>query len=367
MYDNQSLALTVYSMTSSLSTKVTYHPNGYPHLGLVPRTINIRYRKGMSTRTLKARLEKWERDNGNPKFEARALLRLSAPLAYELVQVYIAMRERYPHVRPDYVNFCAKGSEDLIMGLSFAYTENLRQVRALLVDGYIEDINDTDENDLVQIAKDSGRYDKEEYDIRYERRYMDALSDFDGITNDSVIDPMATGSIYIGATLASKRRYQKYLKEQNERNMAAAKQGLTTYHLALDVSLATWSMLHEFGHLVESNILDTGRKNTERVYGALSTILLDVKKPKPNQWRNHLINYPAPDDTEIRGKHAGSKLRGRATRHALGPMIQEKLSKYASSSRDELFAEAFVYAHAGPTRKARSEFKPFLQAVKKAK
>ena len=335
-------------------TKVQYYPNGYPHLGLVPRSIKIRYRDGMTAKTLKTRLEKWERANGNPKFEARKLTKLPAPLAYELVQVYIAMRERFPEIKPDYINFYAQlGHNEL--GEAITYVDNLPVLQSLLCEGIIDDQEQYGVDDLIDIIKYYGGSQGEVRAVIGETTF---------VKDEAVIDPLAVGVISLGSVYGKKRSYQKLLNFWAAMNERAKAQGLPPRAPETGVSAAAFTLIHEFGHLVESRLMATKRKNVEKVYGVLSEIILGVNKPKPNQWRYHLINYPSYYYTTIQGKHVGGLSRQRDTRRLLRADIRETLGTYATVKRDEIFAESFAHAYAGNSVKFRNRFKPFVDTLK---
>lgn len=335
-------------------TKVQYHPNGYPQLGLVPRSIHIKYREGMTAATLKTRLERWERAHGNPKFQARRLTKLPAPLAYELVQVYISMRERFPEVKPDYINFYAdlyKGT----LGESLTYVDNLPVIQSLLSTGVIDDTGLYGIDDLVEIVKDFGGSSGDLKALRNERAFID---------QESVLNPLAAGVMSIGAIYSHKRAYQKLLNFWVSINERSAAQGLTARAPEMGVSPAAFTLIHEFGHLVESKILVTKQANVEKVYKSLSEVVLGIKNAKPNQWRYHLINYPAYTYANGQGKHVGGQNRQRETRRVLRGAIRAKLGTYATVSRDEIFAEAFSHAYAGRSVNCRASYKPFINTLK---
>lgn len=335
--------------------KVKYYPNGYPHLGLVPRSIKIRYREGMGVRTLKKRLEKWERANGNPEFQARRLSRLPAPLAYELVQVYISMRERFPDIKPDYVNF----SDDLgtsELGGTYTYGDNLSVMRSLLCDGVIDDPDNYGVGEIVDIVKDYGGDRDEVHAIKNETLFC---------AEEKVVNPLAVGSISVGSVYSKKRSYQKLINYWAAANKRSKAQGLPPRNPEAGVSGAAFTLIHEFGHLVESTLLVTKRKNAEKVYGVLSEILLGVKAPGTNQWRYHLANYPSYPWTALKGRHVGGVDRQRETRRRLRPIIRETIGAYAAANRDEIFAESFAHAYAGNSVSSRNKFKPFVETMKK--
>lgn len=308
----------------------------------------------MSVHTLQKRLEKWERANGNPKFQARKLTKLPAPLAYELTQVYIAMRERFPNIKPDYVNFCADlGNNEL--GETFTYVDNLPVMQSLLCGGVLGDTEHYGIDEIVDIVKDYGGSKGDVKAVKYETLFCKEAA---------VLNPLAVGVLSVGSIYSKKRAYQKLINFWVAINERALAQGQPPRTPETGVSAASFTLIHEFGHLVEGTLLATKRKNVEKVYGVLSEIVLGVKKPKPNQWRYHLINYPSYYYTNVQGKYVGGAERQRNTRRRLRADIRETLGTYATIKRDEIFAEAFAHAYAGNSVIFRSKFKPFVNVLK---
>jgi hypothetical protein len=333
--------------------RLQYHPNGYPALGLVPRTFTARYRKDANLRTLRRRLERWEVERGSPFFQARNLEKINPKLAFELVNVYVAMRERYPQIRPDFIDFASEAIGDDAMAEAFSYNDNLPTVRRIMSNYHTHDVLDGE--DILEIAKEEN---VDSQTLRKLRREVRAVDE------ETVRDPSTSGSIFFGDAFRNSRTYRKLLKFWDLRNQRAAERGHAPRTIWGGVSPASFTLIHEFGHLVEAELMCRGYKPLERVYRRLSEIVLGSKNPGERQWRYHLVNYPTYDFTKIKGKCQGGPERRRETRKFLHHTIREKLGTYATTYRDELFAESFAQAHGGAKTGTRQEFRPFLQSLK---
>lgn len=334
-------------------TRLQYHPNGYPELGLTPRTFTARYRKDANLKTLRRRLERWEIERGSPFFQARNLEKINPKLAFELVNVYVAMRERYPQIRPDFIDFASKDMEAASMAEALSYNDNLPTVRRIMSNYDTHDVLGGE--DILEIAKDENLDRTTLRKLRNEARTVD---------EETVRDPSTSGSIFFGDAFRNAHTYRKLLKFWDMRNRRAEERGHAPRTLWAAVSPASFTMIHEFGHLVEAELMVRGYKPVERVYRRLSEVVLGVENPSERQWRYHLINYPTYDFTKIKGRFRGGPERRRETKKFLHHIIREKLGTYATTYRDELFAESFAQAHTAERAAMRREFRPFLESLK---
>lgn len=335
----------------AIQERVQYHPNGYPHLGLVPRTLKIRYRDGADLHALRRKIERWERQQGNTSFEARHLEKLPAPLAYELANVYVAMRERFPEVKPDYIEFAGKESRK-VLAWATNYGDSIPVVRELVAS--YDDLDPSDSEMLVEIAREEYKDARVIRALKVESYWMET---------DAIRNPAATGSIEFGDIFRKKRSYQQLLNFWIARNERAAQRGLPPRTLGNAVSAASFTLIHEFGHLVEAELLELGYRPVERVYRSLSEIVFGVKNPSDSQWRYHLVNYPAYSYTQHKGPREGGPTRRRETKRVLHMAIREQFGAYATTCRDELFAEAFAFTFGG-TWRMREDMKPFLKSLR---
>jgi len=332
---------------------ITHHPEGYPELGLVAKTLKLRYRKGANLRNLAKKIERWERAHGNDGFQARHLTRLPGELAYELCNVYIALRERYPDVKPDYVDFSAGAGvmQGGALGLSTIYPSTFPTLREAAETYAVEDLPS-----LLEYIREDDMYVWPRNDLRRERAW---LGDARNISRSGVIE--------LGGVFSKARSYKTLREFWQRRNARAELLGRPLRTPELSTSEATFVFVHEFGHLVEGELFaEGGWRRGEAAYGAISRAIFGGAKPKVHQWRKHLINYPcfiAPEHTY--GPHQGGETRQSATRQALRDQISRKLGTYASVARDEIFAEAFALSHcAAPKR--RKELSGLLRALERS-
>lgn len=341
-------------MVATSAPKVAYYPDGYPELGLVPRTFRARYRNGMSLQHLAQRLERWEHKRGNKFFEARNLHRLPAPLACELVNVYATLCERFPSVRVDFVDFYY-AAEKNTLAISAGYNYAYPLVREIAMTGALSELEEWDVDDLDEVARDA-----------YEGPALRSVrAEADRLFQEGMRDPLATGAIWIGKLFASRNRYQEVVDYFYRRNASAIAKGKAPRTPQYAVSTATLMLMHEFGHLVECELFERGPKTIERVYRSLSEALLGVKDVTPEQWRYHLVNYPSYNFSPHHGPREGSSIRQKQNRDALKPIIADKLGRYAASWRDELFAEAFAFSQSLASHREREELLPFLLMLEK--
>lgn len=327
-----------------------YHPAGYPELGLAAKTLSLRYRADANLQKLAKRIEKWESLHGNDGFEARNLTKLPKKLAFELCNVYIALRERYPDVKPDYVDFAAKGAQGQTLGLSTIYPSTFPTLREA---AEVYDIVDVES--LLEVIREDEEYAWRRQELRREKAWM-----------GEVRNVSRSGTIELGNMFSIKKRYRSLLDFWERRNARAELLGRPLRTPLLETSAATFVFVHEFGHLVEGEMFGSGDwRNGEDVYAELSMSIFGGKRPRANQWRGHLINYPcfvAPENTY--GPAQGGETRQSTTRKALRYQIAEKLGTYAPVARDEIFAEAFALSHCAG-RGRRRELAGMLRALER--
>jgi hypothetical protein len=318
---------------------------------MAANTFTLRYRTDANLTRLGRRLEAWEQKQGNLQFRAHNLTRLPKPIAFELVHVYVALRERYPTVRPDYIDFCST-NPDGILAWAFSYHNSYPTLRKLAIGIDVEE-------DMA-VAEILEQVRVEFSDPSLLRRVRHEISSArDGRTRDLT----ATGAIEIGQIFRTKKSYRGLLRVWQTYNERADR--LCRPHLSPEflLSPAASTMVHEFGHLVEAELLELGYEALERTYRDLSEILLGKRPSSDRQWRYHLGNFPAYPHTGIRGPQEGSLQRRRQTRKALRHLIGHQIGTYAPTSRDEIFAESFAVAHGSRSPHLRAKLQPFLQRL----
>jgi hypothetical protein len=327
-----------------------YRPEGYPELGLTAKTISLRYRKDANLAKLAKKVERWEAKHGNDGFEARNLVKLPKELAFELCNVYIALRERYPEVKPDYIDFAVKNTPGQTLGLSTVYPATFPTLREAA-----ETYDVVDLDSLLESIREDEEFVWNRKDLRREKAW-----------GGEVRNVSRSGTIELGDMFRVKKHYMALLSFWERRNARASLLGRPLRTPELATSAATFVFVHEFGHLVEGEMFGSGDwRNGADVYGELSQIILGGKKPKVHQWRRHLINYPcfvAPEITY--GPVEGGSLRQSSTKRALRTPIAEKLGTYAPVARDEIFAEAFALSHCAE-KKRRRELSGMLRALER--
>jgi hypothetical protein len=176
-----------------------------------------------------------------------------------------------------------------------------------------------------------------------------------------VRDVTATGCIEVSRQFSTIRGYAKAAAEAAAIEVQRVLRGRPAQPL-LVTSLPTYVVVHEFGHLAEAALAERGLGYLEPAFAELSRVVLANPNPSTDQWRYHLVNYPELPGS-LPGPARGGKNRQRANREALCSHIGGLLGRYASTNRDELFAEAFSLAFVGPPE-LRATLAPFLAVVR---
>lgn len=322
----------------------SWSPGGYPSRRLDPVSLDLPTRSNASPAAVRERVEKWERNHGNPDFQARHLDDMPLPLALESARVWVSLREMFPEVRASHVDFASKKEKDTL-GEATSFQEqypflresakyvDLRQPRDLWT------LCDDDElsNDEIRVISQ---------EIGNARAWGDYRSDV-----------TATGTVEISACLGHPRCYKKLLAYWQRRNERAAAAGLPPRVIPLSTSAATYILCHEFGHLVDSELAACGPAATERVYAALSQGVLGIDRPSPRAWRENLWNYPTGYLKENAGAYEGSPERRRETLKVMRMRIGSRLGSYATTNRDELFAESFALSFVARSSSLRADLR----------
>lgn len=319
-------------------------------MGLVPATLPLRYRKDANLRSLIARLEQWEHSRGNHRFRAWNLDRLRPEIAFEVVQVYVALRERYPQVRPDYVDF-SSSANDGVLGWAVSYRDAYPTLRQLISGAVSITEFDSGEQMIEQIAVTDPVL----------RRQM--RREFTVASTTQMRDLTATGYIELGRTFRTRAGYLGLMRQGEIHNTHAVCRGHPPRVPEMTLSPVAATLVHEFGHLVEAELIALGYPPLERTYRDLSELLLGVRPVSDRQWRHHLINFPAYRHTSLPGPVHQSKTQGRETKRVLRKLIAAVIGTYALTSRDELFAEAFTVAYGAHDPQVRNRLAPLLHRL----
>lgn len=314
---------------------ISFAPQGYPELGLQPVTITLKYRANANVETARRRVVAWEEERGNPGLRLENLEYLPKELAFELLNVYAALRERFPHVCPSHIDFSESRPEDDPARNTLAYALVYPSIFPFARFG-------ADELPWAPLGP-------------WDYRFMD---------QEGISDPTSSGSIRIGSVFSDLDDYLDLEVFWALRNQSAIRRGRPdrVRHLDLAVSSASYIFVHEFGHLLEGEILTGGVEALEPHLASLSEIVFGSKPESPRHYRQHLINYPAADRS-VDGPAAGSTARRNETKRTLKVAIGEALGCYAAHSRDELFAESFAVAVCS-TSPNRHRLRPFLAALR---
>jgi hypothetical protein len=319
-----------------------YFPDGFPSVGLQAKTLPLNYRSTVNLERLGKKLQRWEADHGNDGFIPKNLHRTNPELAYELSNVYIALRERFPSVRPEYVSFSSHIG-DQVLAYAWQYASTFPHLRSYGIDPY-----DTQALEELANELDSATMRAVRRDVQFA---------------NGVNDPYLAGAIDIGSTFSSERRYRALLKFWRDRNVTMEQKGMPLRVPALATSAAAFTLVHEFGHLLDAELILHDPEASEHLYATLSYCVTGEWPHSTRQWKNHLINYPAAQ-AELGGPCPGTPESRRYVRQQLRRPIMDLLTRYAVVSRDELFAEAFAltFCAADPVRVARLE--PFRVALR---
>jgi hypothetical protein len=288
---------------------------------------------------------------GERTFEMRSMDRLPLPIATEAAHVYAALREQFPVVAPGYVDLASRQIEEwyktskpdnqpLAVAVTFESVQPLRDMAmyrmspTAVLDG-IED-EELDLDLLLAIAEEA-----ESFGIK---------------------DVWATGSIDICRSFETKRSYTELMR-MREKSRRPHKTG-TTAAIQHVLSPFAYALVHEFGHLVDAELQMLGAETTAWVYGELSAALYGIKHPRVEEYSKHLVNYPT---TIARpGAHAGGKARAASLRRQALQNLAPELGRYATVSRDELFAETFVALFAARDKDLRLKLCRFRAALQAA-
>jgi hypothetical protein len=332
------------------NTPIWQHPNGYQGRGLRPVSIELNHRGNVSGSRLREKLERWEHRRGNTMFEAVRLETLPTELSYELANVWVALRERFPEVRASQVNF-AERRERGILADAVSYRESYPLLRQSAT--YVGSSTPLDTWQSV----DDDLFDRNEL-RQLERELRDAAE-----YGDAHTDVTATGAITLSSCLGHESCYKALLRYWERRNARAIELGRPVRVVELGTSAASYVFIHEFGHLVDASLAEQGEKATEQVYAALSQGVLGGRRPRANQWRENLWNYPVGYYRSNPGRYEGGETRRRENKHAMRWAIADRLGTYAAVNRDELFAEAFSLSYCAKSVELRDDLRHMRDAL----
>lgn len=314
-------------------------PKGYPKIGLSAKSIQLPERSKASAKAITNKIVNWERARGNSSFVVTGLEKLTPDQRLEVAHIYISLREWYPLVVADRLDLGVRGISDKL-GYSYIYSATFPILRNVFTSTSMRGTPEAYEF-ASALAKTLGR---KAVDLNREVKDTKLLG---------VQDITTAGSIKIGVMATSARGIKEMHSIWNSKNSKSVSSKRHLEVQPVEVSLLALTLVHEFAHLVDGALADQGPHALDRVYGAISTQVLDIDRPEISQWRFHLANYPVSILENSKGPVSGGQSRSKTTKSALGVSISEKLGKYASTSREELMAEAFMLAWTAKDRKLK--------------
>jgi hypothetical protein len=329
--------------------KVEASTQGYPQFGLAANSLRIPTRNDASPARLARSVEAWERSNdGASGFQLRSMDRMPLELAQEAAHVYVALRESFPTTAPSYIDLASRPlsrwydyllPENQPLALATTY-ECVAPLRSL-TDYRVPPRSVLDQQPFASV------------EVRK------AVSEAESL---GVNDVWSTGGIDLSTAFGSRSAYNALLRMRNtppRRRNPAGTTSAVQHHL----NALPYALTHEFGHLVDAELILLGPDAYELVYGEISRAVLDLDRtPTVSQWGKHLINYPTP--LSRNGRHAGGTERAKTIRATSGAQVASVLGRYATTNRDELFAEMFVAMFAAQDVALRNRLKRVKAALR---
>ena len=338
-----------------------YRPGCYPHLGMAPVTGALSTR---SSARVRDQVEEAEHRRGNEHFRATGLTKMVPALANEMGSVYLSLVERYPSVRLDRVNFAASAEEFPGDEGDLGYFDGqssdvlpLRHAADALGEDSISRV-------LTNLHRIDGRVARRAR-ATYERMALPPR-DARNLLNDGALfltECFAHPTCY--AVVASHSEYR--VDHGFERYPGRA------VH-ASAVSVASETLIHEFGHAVDQALHLQGTESWTRAIESLERCVL--RRPD-GRW---LIPAAAlrergltRDDVRLAAytqRRGQPRVRGEArpgtreaVREVVGPILQEALGYYGRHSLVEAFAEAFQLSLVARDPKVRRRLRPFRETL----
>ena len=333
------------------AVSIPLHPQGYPALGLAARTLHVPKRPDASTSVLRKNLESWEASmRGEHTFEMRSMERLPLHVATEAAHVYAALREQFPVVAPGYVDLASHQIEEW-------YKTSKPDNQPLAVAVTFESLQPLRDMTMYRMSPTAVLEGVEDEDMDLDL----LLAIAEAAESLGVKDVWATGSIDICRSFETKKSYTELMR-MRQRVRRPHKTG-TTAAVQHVLSPFAYALVHEFGHLVDAELQMLGPDTTSWVYGELSAALYGIKHPRVEEYSKHLVNYPTATGP---GRHAGGKARASSLRSQALTRLAPDLGRYATVSRDELFAESFVALFAARDKDLRLKLCRFRAALQVA-
>jgi len=280
-------------------------------------------------------------------------------LVSELCNVFAGISEQYPSVMVGALNLYEReaGENDLMYVLGGAERWPLLHSYAVYLgegslDGILDEVYADDIPHMTATALREAR------SLSKERWRRDLL---------------VQGTLHVSPSMASRRGYNEVRLWMAARNEWCQENGVPERTKPYSTSLATFLLLHEYGHVVDVALADLGEDAERYVYKALERGVLrrggagvvkrrELEENGLCQRDAALFEYPKLRPGWVRGDGE----RRQAQRRVVGPWVKDTLGSYAAHFRDEIFAEAFALAHSGTrgeTSERLAEFKAALSEV----
>ena len=338
-----------------LPARPEVRPEGYPELGLTPQQ-PLLWSMSATAEAARNYVEKFEHACGNALFKAANLEKINTPTAHELANVYVALRQAHPSVRPDMINFAGLRMDDpLSYGQAWAYHVEFPQARGALSNAHTP-VAVEDQISYLRSWSRSVRNLNEEAAGLLDAEIEQAL-------HLRVIDLTRSGMLRIWSGCSTPRRVVSTLKHRTQENLSDDSRGKYLTNMPTLTSWSTYVFIHEFGHLADAAVWEANRSAS--VYGPLSKALLGIR-PDQSQWGHHLANYPVAYNISHPGPAAGGKARARKVRASLAPTLKAELGPYAAFNRDEMFAEAFAASYVAYSDDLRRRLATFQRSIQRA-
>jgi hypothetical protein len=335
-----------------------YHPGGWPRLGLSSISVELSQRSaGLLTR----QVEQFEHSRGNTFFRAQHLGQLDIRLANELANVYVALAERFRGVRIDLMDFCGNttGIGPLVEGVASMFSDGFPTLHAAAK------LMGT--NDVREIAN---MWWNDEFDEPTSRRLNKELA-YTAVNGLYRRDALSHASIMLTECFGHPRCHAILDAWALERDVYRARRGENRSYLHTLTSEASTTLIHEFGHAVENALMDLGHAQWRYVVDTMESCLLrdpngtwtikdsTLREAGLSRRDVRLRTYQALNDKRERGDGVTRAAARRVMKKAIWP----SLGIYASSSRDEFFAEAFSAALVSSNPTLRKQLAPILEAL----
>jgi hypothetical protein len=275
------------------------------------------------------------------------------PLATESAHVYVALRELFPSVAPSHLALASERLEDwyghlkwenqpLALAVTYEDLAPLRELSPWRMSP-LAVIDTLEDHDLSEWDEDALQMLAETWET------------------SGVTDVWSSGSIDISRSVSVMKEYRALMAMRSKPSRPhTSGTPAAVQHVLTPLAYA---IVHEFGHLLDAELQLLGMDAMEYVYGELSAAVLDLDSaPRPTEYARHLGSYPT--SFSMPGRYMGQKARQRQAKERSLYTIAPVLGRYATTNRDELFAESFVAMFAHQDHVVRRRMQRFRGSLK---